>query len=98
MTTSSPAIRTAARAAALLSATLLSTVLVASPAAGAPPSERPSDRASCVGQIFVPQATGKPRTVALRIQEIKDTQLLPGENFGDPISGVLARGTFCRAG
>ena len=49
----------------------------------------PSSNASCVGQVFVPQATGEPGTVADRIAFIKEF-ILPelGINFGMPISGL----------
>lgn len=36
-----------------------------------PASATPSPRASCVGQVFVPQATGDRQAIALRIAEIK---------------------------
>lgn len=65
------------------SAVLLST----GSAHAAEPRGGPSKHASCVGQIFVPQATGEPGAVAARIAEIREF-LLPvvGENFGRGIS------------
>jgi hypothetical protein len=90
------AISTTVRAAALLGVTLLSAVLLAPPAAGAPPSGGPNQRASCVGQVFVPQATGEPGQVADRIHEIMEVDLPTyGGNFGQAISG-LARDRWCR--
>lgn len=55
----------------------------------AAPKGGPSDNASCVGQIFAPQATDEPGAVAARIAEIKEF-ILPelGINFGKPISGL----------
>lgn len=97
MTASSTALRTASRTAALLGAVLVSTLLGAAPAAAAPPSERPADSSSCVAQVFVPQATGDPRTVASRISEIRAVELpLYDANFGQAISGGLARQSWCR--
>jgi hypothetical protein len=93
MTTSTPALRTAVRATALLGGAMLGTVVV-----GAPPSGGPDTRASCVGQVFVPQATGEPGQVADRIHEIMEVDLpLYDDNFGGAISG-LAHGDWCRAG
>ena len=55
----------------------------------APPGGAPPVSASCVGQIFVPQATGEPGTVARRIAEIKEfLPLIEVKNFGEPISGL----------
>jgi hypothetical protein len=96
MTTSSTATRATVRAAALVGAAALGTLLLASPATAAPPSGGPSGQASCVGQVFVPQATGEPRAIADRIHEIKQVDLpLYGGNFGQAISG-LARDSWCR--
>lgn len=97
MTTSKPALRTALRTAAVLGGALIGTVLVAAPAAAAPPSGAPSDRASCVGQVFVPQATGTPGQVADRIHEIMEVELpMYDATFGQAISGGLARESWCR--
>lgn len=84
--------------ATLVLATACGTVTVLGTAAvAAPPHGGPSGRASCVGQVFAPQATAEPGTIPARIRFIKDNLLLEGENFGDPISG-LARDTWCRQG
>lgn len=99
MTTSTSPLRRTARVGAVLGATLLGTSLAAAPAAApaaAAPSAPPSGKASCVGQVFVPQATGEPREVADRIHEIMTVDLpLYGGNFGQAISG-LARDSWCR--
>jgi hypothetical protein len=98
MTTSSPALRTSVRAVVLLGSALLITVLGGSAANAAPPKGGPSGSASCVGQVFVPQATGAPQTVADRIHEIMEVELPKYDaNFGQAISG-LARDTWCRSG
>jgi hypothetical protein len=57
--------------------------------ADAAPGGIPSSNASCVGQVFVPQATGDPGAIADRIAFIKEF-ILPdlGINFGEPISGL----------
>lgn len=90
-----PVLRTTARLTALLGGTLLGAVLVAPPAAAAP-SGGPAGAASCVGQVFVPQATGDPGQVADRIHEIMAVDLpLYDVTFGSAISG-LAHGTWCR--
>ena len=53
------------------------------------PGGIPASNASCVGQVFVPQATGDPGAIADRIAFIKEF-ILPdlGINFGEPISGL----------
>lgn len=58
----------------------------------------PSAAASCVAQVFVPQATAEPRDVANQIAFIK-REILPvaeERNFGDAVSGLLARADSCR--
>lgn len=80
---------------AVVVAAVATAMCAGAPPAAAAPADRPNASASCVGQVFVPQATGAPRTISLRIHEIMDTLLLPGQSFGDPIHG-LARDTWCR--
>jgi len=61
------------------------TVALASPASAAPGG--PSSHASCVGQVFVPQATGDPQAIAVRIAEIKGFIDIP---WGQVVSDLLA--------
>ncbi|CAN7237148.1 hypothetical protein [Knoellia sp. LjRoot47] len=75
---------TTLRAAAVVLA-VAGTVAVASPASVAPAG--PSGKASCVGQIFVPQATGDPQAIALRIADIKGFIDMP---WGQVVSDLLA--------
>ncbi|GGB78387.1 hypothetical protein N798_03080 [Knoellia flava TL1] len=79
-------VRTAAAALAVAGA-----VALASPASAAP--NGPSDHASCVGQVFVPQATGDPRAIALRIAEIKPWSEDP---WGQVVSDLLAHWDGCK--
>ncbi|GAA4047590.1 hypothetical protein [Agromyces indicus] len=48
----------------------------------------PSSNASCVGQIFVPQATGDPGAIAMRIAEIRG---FAGTGFGPAIAGLASQ-------
>ncbi|WP_404386560.1 hypothetical protein LL946_08300 [Knoellia locipacati] len=70
-------------------------VALASPASAAAPTAAagPSENASCVGIVFVPQATGDPRAIALRIAEIKPWSELP---WGQVVSHLLAHWDGCK--
>ena len=68
--------------------------LAAGSVALAPPaSAGPSPNSSCVAAIFVPQATGEPRAVALRIAEVKPYS---DEPWGQVVSDLLAHWDGCR--
>lgn len=58
--------RRASTSMAVVALAAAATVGLAGPAAASP-----SPQANCVGQVFVPQATGDPQAIALRIAEIK---------------------------
>lgn len=60
-------------------------IALATPASAA--ASGPSANASCVGQVFVPQATGDPGTIARRIAEIKGFIDVP---WGQVVSDLLA--------
>ncbi|KGN40362.1 hypothetical protein N801_14520 [Knoellia aerolata DSM 18566] len=76
--------------AAVLALTAAGAVGLASPAAAGP-----SPHASCVGQVFVPQATGDPRAIAVRIAEIKGFIDVP---WGQVVSDLLAHWDGCTEG
>ncbi|MFW5470650.1 hypothetical protein ACOCJ4_11440 [Knoellia sp. CPCC 206435] len=65
---------------------LAGSVALASPASAA--ADGPSNNASCVGVVFVPQATGDPGAIARRIAEIKGFIDMP---WGQVVSDLLAR-------
>lgn len=64
------------------------------PASAEPVSAGPSTRASCVAQVFVPQAIGDPQAIALRIAEIKGFIDVP---WGQVVEELLAHWDGCRA-
>ncbi|KGN31740.1 hypothetical protein N802_03400 [Knoellia sinensis KCTC 19936] len=74
--------RRSSRVAAVAALAITGTVVLATPAAAGP-----SPRASCVGQVFVPQATGDPGAIARRIAEIKGFIDIP---WGQVVSDLLA--------
>ncbi|WP_430647301.1 hypothetical protein [Agromyces sp. GXS1127] len=65
---------------------VIGTIGLAAPATAA--ESGPSPNASCVGQIFVPQATGDPGAIAMRIAEIRG---FAGTGFGPAIAGLASR-------
>lgn len=71
----------------LTSAAVAALTVAAAVAVAAPASATPSPNASCVGQVFVPQATGDPQAIALRIAEIKGFIDIP---WGQVVSDLLA--------
>jgi hypothetical protein len=78
-----------ARAGAILMTGCAVAVATTGAANAAVPAASPPPTASCVGQVFVPQATGEPGTVARRITEIK-RDILPEirVTFGAAIRGL----------
>ncbi|MDT0212421.1 hypothetical protein Q9R29_00860 [Rothia sp. ARF10] len=81
----STVLRTAAAALAVAGAVTLAPMASAAP-------DGPSGHASCVGVIFVPQATGDPGAIARRIAEIKGFIDVP---WGQVVSPLLARWDGC---
>ena len=65
------------------------TLLLASQAAA---SQSPSERASCLAQVFQAQAVGEPGAVADRIHFIREV-LLQGDSFGQVLK-PLAQDRF----
>jgi hypothetical protein len=64
------------------------TLAVAGTASATPTG--PNSSASCVGQIFVPQALDDPAAFVSRIAEVKDIAASEGtKNFGSAIGGAL---------
>lgn len=71
--------------------TVAGSIALASPASAAVAG--PSENASCVGIVFVPQATGDPGAIARRIAEIKPWSDLP---WGQVVSDLLAHWDGCK--
>ena len=68
-------------------------MIVATPASAATASAGPSTNASCVAQVFVPQATGDPQAIAVRIAEIRGFIVVP---WGQVVEELLAHWDGCR--
>jgi hypothetical protein len=69
---------------------VIGSIGLAAPAVAA--EHGPNPNASCVGQVFVPQATGEPKAIALRIAEIKSFGF---GSFGSIIGGSFAHLEDC---
>ena len=69
---------------------VIGSIGLAAPASAVEPNVSPN--ASCVGQVFVPQATGEPKAIALRIAEIKGFGF---GSFGSIIGGSFAHLEDC---
>jgi hypothetical protein len=69
---------------------LVGSIALAAPASAA--ESKVSPKASCVGQVFVPQAVGEPGAIAARVAEIKGYGF---GSFGSIIGGSFAHWEDC---
>jgi hypothetical protein len=69
---------------------LVGSIGLAAPASAVEPKVNPN--ASCVGQVFVPQAVGEPGAIAARVAEIKGYGF---GSFGSIIGGSFAHWEDC---
>ena len=76
--------------AAAAAVALVGSIALASPASAAESKVNP--HASCVGQVFVPQAVGEPGAIAARVAEIKGFGF---GSFGSIIGGDFAHWDDC---
>lgn len=86
--------RRARKSMAVVALAAAGVIVVATPASAAPVPTGPSTKASCVAQVFVPQATGDPQAIAIRIAEIKGFIDVP---WGQVVEELLAHWDGCGA-
>lgn len=85
--------RRAGKSMAVVAVAAAGSMIVATPASASPGPAGPSSHASCVAQVFVPQATGDPQAIAVRIAEIKGFIVVP---WGQVVEELLAHWDGCR--